>query len=177
MLKLEFTRGFPICYEQHYELKLTFKASVPTFPSGWKNFSTVMSQLFWWIRSFQSIISGYFGPKTTTFLHSSSSCRKPTKCKLATPEIIRWKPGKSFARAIQILHVLRAFLMLLWDDITRKKKRQEQTNERSAEQATERNKDEKSRWNAEWLIDYTLCKNRFTRTCDRRGGPSCVGRV
>ena len=50
---------------------------------------------------FQSIICGYFGPKTTKFLHSSSSCRKPTKCKLATPETIRWKPGKSFARAIQ----------------------------------------------------------------------------
>ena len=174
MLKL-----FPTCYEQHYELKLTFKASVPTFPSGWKNFSTIISQLFWWIRSFQSIISGYFGPKTTTFLHSSSTCRKPTKCKLATPEIVRWKPGKSFARAIQILHVLRAFLMFnYFEMISRgKKKRQEQTNERSAEQATERNKDEKNRWNAEWLIDYTLCKKRFTRTCDRRGGPSCVGRV
>ena len=65
--------------------------------------------LFGGIRSFQSIIFDYFGPKTTTFLHSSSSCRKPTKCKLSTPEIIRWKPRKSFARAIQIASAARFF--------------------------------------------------------------------
>ena len=88
------------CYVQHFASNLTFKVSVPTFSSAWKNFSKVISQLFWWILSFKSIIFRYFGPKTTPFLDNSSSCRKPTKCKLATPEVVRCKPGNNFARAI-----------------------------------------------------------------------------
>ena len=83
-----------------YAPKLTFKVSVPTFSSAWKSFSKVISQLFWWILSFESIIFRYFCPKTTSFLENSSSCRKPTKCKLATPEVIRCEPGNNFTRAI-----------------------------------------------------------------------------
>ena len=102
--KVLFTRGF-----QDSHQSLPSKYRFPRFlrVKKKKNFSKDISQLFWCIRSFQSIICSYFGPKATPFLRSSSSCRKPTKCKLATPGVIRCRPGKDFARAIQIARATR----------------------------------------------------------------------
>ena len=48
-----------------------------------------------------------FGLKTTSLLQSSSLCRKRTKCTLATPEVIRCKSAKNFARAIQTARAAR----------------------------------------------------------------------
>ena len=74
----------------------------------------------------------YFGPKTTPFLESSSLCRTPKKkCKLATPEVIRRRPGRNFGGAIQIARAARlsaVFFMMFnyfeteYEDEKKKKK-------------------------------------------------------
>ena len=74
--------------------------SVPTFSSALKSFSKVTVILV--NCKFSKHHFSLFRPQNDALSWKCFllACRKPTKCKLATPEVIRCKPGNNFARAI-----------------------------------------------------------------------------
>ena len=134
LLRLETTRNFPpkddirimvnlrqfwnsnirevsrTCYVQHYASNLTFKVWVPTFSSAWKNFSKVISQLFWWILSFKSIIFRYFSPKRRPFL-KILPLAESDEMQISHSWGNKMQAWEQLCTCDSRLHVLRDFLM------------------------------------------------------------------